>query len=64
MSIQPLLNPDSINDKSLDLYAHSLNAGTLILKTVDDNTLDLQTADLGNAGEVLHTDALGCLLGS
>ncbi len=66
MSIRPLLQPDSINNKTLNLYYNNAEINNFIVdnltvKTGDNNNLNYSTPDLGSNEYVLRTDGKGAV---
>jgi hypothetical protein len=59
MSIQILLEPQSINNKSLGVYSTSLNTIDLNVEAVNNQILNYRTPNLGLLGDVLATDGIG-----
>ena len=59
MSIQILLEPQSINNKTLDLYSTTLNTVDLNVEAVNSQIVNYRTPDLGLLGDVLASDGTG-----
>jgi hypothetical protein len=62
MSIQPLLDPNNINNKSAIYYGYDITSDKLLTKTGDNaGYVNYKMPDLGSVGDIIQTDGSGNL---